>query len=802
MKKMIALLCSLVSLQLAAQNVGIGTTNPTQQLDVNGNLRVRGLSNPSGQGNSMMQVDADGTVKRAKVDTLRANPTPASTGSVATGPGVQDDYPTAVAISGNRACVVNLRSSTLQLFDISTNTPVLLGSASTDIGLLVDLRPSDVAISGTRAYVINTNNIAYLQVFDISGSAPILVGSAAFTYYGWRIIVRGTKAYITTQDNKLVVYDVSTNTPSQLGIANTGNVPADFVLSGDKAYVVNRGANKLQVFDISTNTPALLATVDTDVAPTGISISGDRAYIVNNNGKSMQVFDLASSQPALLSTIPVNFNPAKIKLSGNRAYVIGSNNMLNVFDAGGRFKPVLIGNSPFPGTSTVGRALDVTERKAYVGTSDQKLQVFELGYSGGITAQGPDGNVVVIPDASIGGDNLGDHNITQNLNLRNFQLVGNDGTSGIQISNEGYVGIGTASPHAPLQFSNTSQNRKLVLGEDQNNEHNFFGFGFNPAALRYQVAGIAGSHVFYAGASSTTSNELMRITGNGRVGIGTNNPSYKLDVEGNSRVTGDFIHTSADGGGTWVYLTNTSGVPTGWKMVTTPSPSNGIGGNLQFQNNNNSSALTVQQNGYIGVGLTNPSTLFTNTAYNILGGSGVGLGVGSMAWQTNAPGFTQGVYNQNTAYNANGLVVKIAGTAASNRILDLATGPIQDAPGTSVMVVQGDGNVGIGTGSPGQKLDVQGNISASGNFMMGLQYPNNETNLSANLTAERECNCPAGTKVIGGGGGSLVAGTSQADIVVNFSGPKSDGSGWRVLLRNSANTARTVVVWAVCARVQ
>jgi hypothetical protein len=118
------------------------------------------------------------------------------------------------------------------------------------------------------------------------------------------------------------------------------------------------------------------------------------------------------------------------------------------------------------------------------------------------------------------------------------------------------------------------------------------------------------------------------------------------------------------------------------------------------------------------------------------------------------------------------------------------------------MVVQGNGNVGIGTGSPGQKLDVQGNISASGNFMMGLQYPNNETNLSANLTAERECNCPAGTKVISGGGGSLVVGTSQADIVVNFSGPKSDGSGWRVLLRNSANTARTVVVWAVCARVQ
>jgi hypothetical protein len=85
----------------------------------------------------------------------------------------------------------------------------------------------------------------------------------------------------------------------------------------------------------------------------------------------------------------------------------------------------------------------------------------------------------------------------------------------------GNVGIGNAAPNAPLQFSNIVDNRKLVLSESANDDHQFSGFGTNTNILRYQVPNAASDHVFYAGTSSTTSNELMRITGDGNMAMGS-----------------------------------------------------------------------------------------------------------------------------------------------------------------------------------------------------------------------------------------------------------------------------------------
>lgn len=110
-------------------------------------------------------------------------------------------------------------------------------------------------------------------------------------------------------------------------------------------------------------------------------------------------------------------------------------------------------------------------------------------------------------------------------------------TERISIDNNGNIGFGVPVPNAPLQFPNTVANRKVVLYDANNNNNQYYGFGINGGMLRYQVDDVAADHVFYAGVNSTTSNELLRIKGNGNVGIGVA-PTQKLHVAGNGLFTG------------------------------------------------------------------------------------------------------------------------------------------------------------------------------------------------------------------------------------------------------------------------
>ena len=128
-------------------------------------------------------------------------------------------------------------------------------------------------------------------------------------------------------------------------------------------------------------------------------------------------------------------------------------------------------------------------------------------------------------------------NFTGTLRQNNVAYVGsqwsNNSTNVFLLSSN--VGIGTAAPNAPLQFANTAVNRKIVLYEDFNNDHQFLGFGVNNAILRYQ-ASVGNSHVFYVATNSNASTELMRITSIGNVGIGTSNPNCLLSVAGGHTV--------------------------------------------------------------------------------------------------------------------------------------------------------------------------------------------------------------------------------------------------------------------------
>lgn len=124
----------------------------------------------------------------------------------------------------------------------------------------------------------------------------------------------------------------------------------------------------------------------------------------------------------------------------------------------------------------------------------------------------------------------------------NVFTIGRDmGWGSCNVSFTGSVGIGSTSPNAPLQFANTIVNRKIVLWDDGNNDHQFYGFGINNSTLRYQSAA---HHVFYVASSATTSTEQMRIANSGYVGIGTASPVALLHIYGTSYSSSSITNVS------------------------------------------------------------------------------------------------------------------------------------------------------------------------------------------------------------------------------------------------------------------
>jgi len=302
--------------------------------------------------------------------------------------------------------------------------------------------------------------------------------------------------------------------------------------------------------------------------------------------------------------------------------------------------------------------------------------------------------------------------VTETANVNVMSLLDN-----------GNVGIGTTNPGAKLEVNGAIKFSDVgyFIGATT------YGFRFNNRAdsannmILWDNGGLSIGPTY-----ATTSPGANNMIISGNVGIGTTSPSQKLEVfdgkigtdgilfDDGGNGTGFSAYTNAQGGiigssvGGGTYPFNVNG------NLLIASRTNGTGRDIVFTTGTTpTERMVIQAAGNVGIGTTGPSSkLHVN-----LGSTGA-LGFNSGLWIQN--NFGDVTVNQGAGITMQNNDVYVGGVYAIRPVSswrgDLVFYTHNDSSGntfgttfTEKMRIQYNGNVGIGTTSPGAALDVQGN---------------------------------------------------------------------------------------------
>jgi len=296
-------------------------------------------------------------------------------------------------------------------------------------------------------------------------------------------------------------------------------------------------------------------------------------------------------------------------------------------------------------------------------------------------------------------------------NDNTFRVLQN-GSTKLILNSSGNVGIGTTSPTKTLDV-----NGEIILGQTVSATvdasyllaRTYSGQSEEPMAMMVMSSGISNNTLNVGGGSSlynaatalnfitagTTAtrqgSSRMYINSDGNVGIGTTSPSYKLEVDNSANAANNYITVISNNGNNSGVLFRDAG---GNRGLIFANPDN----SLVFMANGTSEKMRITSAGNVGIGTTSPSEKLEVS--------------GRIKVQTSAGSLTFKELGVSSATIAGSATVGIE--AASN--FRVKTNITNEA-----FTVLSTGKVGIGTTSPSQKLEVDGQVLSDGYRLAAMQ---------------------------------------------------------------------------------